>query len=1505
MPIPDFATLEPEAALPDFDTLQPADVPDFASLQAEDRLPADVQEKLRRELNLMAGGDPAAVREGVFNIDTEGDQLSGRKGMILRSGGDVIRQKVADWQNEHRRTDDSVAASFSNAGQDVVGGLLDPDNALYMAAGGPAGRVLGKAFGGQMVAGAGVQGVEAGKALAKGDTKEARDKAIEAIVQGALGGSMLGHGGPSEMPSLQPIEGPIEPRPTPVAAPVAPGAPVTPDVLTDLLNTLTKGQIVKEPVSPLAPEAGGQPTPTPAAPILQEMPMNPGGALADLPPELQAKSNAVKDQMAAQLPALRTAKEIGFTFKAANQRGAFDMSPEELAKLSPEDQANFKKFAETQPNQWEFTDNRPDSPTKSLTFYTPEGATPEQIKAAHASKLAEVQVQSKSAGGASVKEIQLGLNRPDIEDQTLKTLSDDEFDVEFRTAKKKVNEAEKAFDDNPEITPEQRQKIADAQDRWSAADLERLRRNYSNTHTEDVFRKMIDFADIGNESNYARFKVLANILKERQGVKSSDVTGVYRLLPESLKANPDFKEALGGKLEKFKSWLERASEEGKPATQPDFETLKPEAAGSPRVGEQGVLFSNPLHEIIKQIPRDVVDMAKDIYRTVKNIGEWTAEMIRRGGEAVKPHLENLWNFVKSGIEEAKQERESGVEPARAGRLYMNPFHEVIKDLPEKGRDLFKWADTERKKVVNRIKRRHEYDVVSATKDSADNRATKVASEAANIVLHDLNRAFKVKPELVKSERNELRENALTSFIEAGGTREGLDVDRMKLKQTDESSWQRRALRANEYATEHFDKLQPVAELYKRITDAENAYENSHGVKTLYRKGGYVFHAMDVDESFGTPAAGSVGGGSTPAPFKHIRDHPSYADAIAAGVVPKSLNAIDLLNARISMGQRLVNYGDWVDGMADITDPVTKLAVVTKPIERTKADGTTDTVAPAGYSLINFGGRNLALHKGYAGLFGDLTNPSIMRSTNTREALMKVAATSKHMTLAADTYHLGRLAFWNAMSRGDPRLWKHERGVTLLENTVPELRKMAERGEIPKEWLKAIEEDKGRLERLVKAGLNVGNIGDNLYSDWVQKIPILGTFNKWLFSQFQRGVMSEVGLNEMRRLEKLHPEWSEFVVARQAAKDVNTRFGNLQSQSFIKNKTLQDMARLIFLAPQWNESLIRSELGAVKQFGQGGLRMAKGQRPAFGLLAKGIGTALVAQFLANQLINYGTRGVPTWENKEGEDQGAAGWAGSKISAYLPDYVGGGPGFFLNPMSLPLEIMHLLFKSTERNGGDFTEAVKEFARGRLNIFGKPIYTFFTGEDMMGKPTKGGVDKLKTMAAEMVPVPISGGAVYRAGKQMLTGEHQEQYAGQFQRQAMQSFGVKTESVPGPDSRMYDLAKRFQRAKGIAEHTYSEGPYTAITRAVRLGNMTDANAAILETLKQVRDNGEPRTVEEIRKYYAHWQDRPYTQSKALEQAFVRSLSPAQQAVYSQARAQRKQVAAQVERLLRDWSVK
>lgn len=871
---------------------------------------------------------------------------------------------------------------------------------------------------------------------------------------------------------------------------------------------------------------------------------------------------------------------------------------------------------------------------------------------------------------------------------------------------------------------------------------------------------------------------------------------------------------------------------------------------------------------------------------------------------------------------ARRKIESG-QQGEAGFIRLptrEEFVESLGDLPEHARNLFRGAVDSGNAISDWFKRRGVRNDIAISKDAADNLASLFSKRGANIVRHELNRAFNEQPTRVDLP-NPLRENALTMAVEAQ-TPERLAEMRQRLGesagpterqpilggQAVSTIWKRKALQAIDFAQKNWDKLQPVVDLYKQITDQQHSYENQNGIETPYRatvNGGYVYHDQDVDSMYGRQAGGTTSdaqGPVAPSPFTKVREHPTYADSIAAGLRPRSLSAVELLQKRLALGQRLVNYSKFVDGMFDTRDPRTGDPIVTDAETRKKSNGQTYSQPPEGYGPLHVGGRELALHNGYAGLLNSLTDPSWFKRSDFGDAFIKAVSGAKHAMLLFDSYHLGRLAFWNAMTRGG--LPRYGKGLTLLDNTIPELKKMVANGEIPKEWGDKLAQNRLRLDAMIHAGLNVAQIGDNLHTDWIEKLPVAGPFNKWLFGKYQRGAMAESALIERDRLAASHPEWSDHVLNRQVARDINTRFGNLQSQGIFRSKTFQDLARVIFLAPQWNESLIRSELGAMKQAGQGILH---GQiRPSqYGTLAKGVGTALVMQFAANQIINYLTRGKPTWQNQEGADQGAKGWAGAKISAYIPDALGG-PGFFWNPATLPTEIAHLLMKSADRHGGNWGEAIKDYLSGRLSGTGRAAATFWEGKDPnTGRQSTGLFDRLLMSAKQAMPTPISGSAAVRFGKQAIetamgSPQHEELYPGQFERQLFQSAGVKLENAPTPEQRMFNLASDFNQSHNVQEDRgeWRQGPMTPLIQAIRRRNQSDEQAALENILANPKANGQPTTTADVQNYFDKWANAPFTRSRAREADFRQTLNPEQQQAYTQAQADRHAVRAEVYKL-------
>lgn len=809
--------------------------------------------------------------------------------------------------------------------------------------------------------------------------------------------------------------------------------------------------------------------------------------------------------------------------------------------------------------------------------------------------------------------------------------------------------------------------------------------------------------------------------------------------------------------------------------------------------------------------------------------------------------------------------------------------------------------------------------ITYLKDALETRADNFGKQASNHVRLMLNRAFEVAPKDVRR-RNDLREFALSFAVEANREQSKL-ADWHELiggSEFSDTTWGRRAIRALEYANEHWDRLAPVVEEYRRLSEAEREAELNAGQNVgEWRGTGYVRHV--VEGMAPEVSGGAMGPQAAGRQYTRKRSFPTLAEHIAGGNKPQ-LNALDLLSGRLADGQKAINETAWLEGMNTMIDPLTqepitqsvewkpKRPIQTQGAPAGRGESFEDAVpaewephAPSGYHVVKFGPTTFALHNDYGGLFKDLTSESWLRSGSVGRALTNTVAAMKHTTLLFDTFHLGRLAFWRTVlgGVGEGAGPGFRKGSTLADYTSGDIMQMIQRGEVPESMGRNLLENKRTLDLLLQHGFNIGRVMDNAHLSGVlgtlreSGIPGvshaangLGGFNEWLFGQYQRGAMVESGLIEFNRIKKARPEMNDAQVARQVATDLNVRFGNLGRQGLFRSKTGQDLARLVFLAPQWNESLIRSELGSLRQLGQVPIDIAKGRGLMAGTLLKATGTMILGQFAANQLLNYATRGQPTWKNPE------EGFA-SKISAWIPDVVGNGPGFFLNPLAIAAEYAHLIESKLHQTGGESDEAIRRILNSRLSGVGRAGMTFLTRKDEIGRTLRGN-EVWQGMGRALLPVPIGAGAIGAAGKQVLTGEPSEGYAGQFQKQLMSSAGIKSDQAPGPEQRVRALARDFNKARGILPSAeFYAGDFQPFTDALRRGNQSDAREALEELLTK-------KTPKQVAEHYSRWIASPFTGQRARESEFWRGLDEEQRGQYVTARETRKALARQAVEMVR-----
>jgi hypothetical protein len=663
-------------------------------------------------------------------------------------------------------------------------------------------------------------------------------------------------------------------------------------------------------------------------------------------------------------------------------------------------------------------------------------------------------------------------------------------------------------------------------------------------------------------------------------------------------------------------------------------------------------------------------------------------------------------------------------------------------------------------VLSWYKRRQlKGDTIPAAMDTIDNSANVYSKQTRNWI------ESKAKDTLGR-QLNKQEAEALAMVVEANGDIKNLDRMRNALLgvNTKQANRVRAALKL---AGTQWGKLLPIAQRYSQEARRQVDAENIRGIDTIYREG-YVPHMWDLRQELDLLFESGGGGASG---FMKQRKYDTLASAVANGLKPVSLNAFDLLEHRLRVGNKMAGKVELVDSLKKVNDPFTKQPIFADVGRKVRMTPTgprgSQAVVPKGYVATFFGNQPVAVLKQYSGLFKALNGESIFNESVIGKALMEGVGFTKHTILLFDLFHMGRLAFYG-LSTGGFKAMRFNKGLSLLDFDEATLGEMARRGEIPAKWLNNILEDKRIIGLGIRTGYNIGRISDNLYTTFLQKLPGIGTYNRFLFNRFQRGVMANVYLSEFRRLKEADPGKADAEIARNVSRDLNKRFGNLMNQSWVKNKTMTDIMRIFLLAPQWNEGLLRTELGSMGQTGKAALSAVTERRLVVGSLMKSAGTLFAAYFIGNQLINMLTRGKPTWENPE---EGI----NAKISAWIPDKLGSSKGMFLNPMSLVAEISHQFSKQIEKRQS-LRRGVHDVVSFKLAPMGRFLDLLWTGENWKGKRLTD--SEVLKEAALMAPIPMQAPTVYHA----VQGK--EEYPGEAQKTALSMIGIKPEIIQPPQT-------------------------------------------------------------------------------------------------------------------------
>lgn len=698
------------------------------------------------------------------------------------------------------------------------------------------------------------------------------------------------------------------------------------------------------------------------------------------------------------------------------------------------------------------------------------------------------------------------------------------------------------------------------------------------------------------------------------------------------------------------------------------------------------------------------------------------------------------NFIKGPVENGDRTIGSGIraaldknQGAESGFINLSP----VKDFYDK--------------LVGSIASRGSKREILRDKDAADNAAVLVSNEEGNGLRSMAKGLFGGGASTTPGGKNirfthnsDLALEATTAAVEANG-------DRNKLQQFIAQAVAGKDAHAKavaEFAYINWDRLKPLVDRVNTVHEIQYNREVAAGFN-LDKREGYIQHLMDPEKlGLGQDILGGGQGGGARG-FTKMRYNDTLFEHVEKGNSDaiKTWNAADLVEHRLRAGLSGVNDAAWVEGMRHMVDPTSGQSLV-KNMEK-QVNPTTKTehlVAPAGYEAWSpFPGRTFAVHKGYKGFLDSITSMSFLRNAEIAglpvgDWLMQTKGALKHSMLLFDTFHAVRMTVKGAGFGVGGRMAR-----ALLEYNDHDLGQAVANKEITQKMADFAVKNRNDFNTLVRAGLNVGRVAENMDASFWQKLPIAGSFNKWVFEKLTRSIMAESALSELKKQTAANPGMSRRQVAAKVAKDINLYFGNIGRQGIFHSKSMQDLTQLAFLAPQWAESMAQTEL---RFAGQTAKIPFTGK---VGTIARGTGTLMAAFLALTQIGNLVSKGQPTWKNPDGH----------KLDMWIP---GEGKGFWFSPLSMPMELTHDAVRYS-RKGMNPLEVGAQIVENKLSPMARAEEAIRVGRDFSGAKLSG-VARLTTGLKNLIPLPLPAQSAINPNAST-------------QRQLMASAGIKAEPV------------------------------------------------------------------------------------------------------------------------------
>jgi hypothetical protein len=264
-------------------------------------------------------------------------------------------------------------------------------------------------------------------------------------------------------------------------------------------------------------------------------------------------------------------------------------------------------------------------------------------------------------------------------------------------------------------------------------------------------------------------------------------------------------------------------------------------------------------------------------------------------------------------------------------------------------------------------------------------------------------------------------------------------------------------------------------------------------------------------------------------------------------------------------------------------------------------------------------------------------PSDIAKNPVGKALLGAGTKLKHTLLSLSPFHMVQEALRgimvgvnpigalrDAISRKGPNILEGERIDPSDPNSPTILYKLVENNlttgtdyEAQQSNSEGLSSGGGILNNIPGVGKVIGN-SLNWYQDF-------------LFKRYIPALKARAGELMYHEYQRLHPDWSVDRIAKAAALHTNDTFGGINWKAMGRSATTQDWGRLMFLAPDWLESEMRSGARLFNK-DEGGLGRAQVAKMALGMW----GIARVLNLVTTGNAHYEAPFGLAMKNKEGKE-----------------------------------------------------------------------------------------------------------------------------------------------------------------------------------------------------------------------------------------------------------------------------